>query len=378
MALLPRRPGRRGAALKPKRTAGGRPHREARRDIAARRLLSVYLFHGSEIRLQEDLLAELRRACLEPGWEEFNYLVLDGDGIDAREVAGYLDTAPAAGGRRLVVVRDLPSFLTPRGSGDAGGDSPATSPDPEGEGRWLDTIRRAGDAREPTGVLVFTMRQPADARRRLYKELLRRGAVVECSDYPVADTSRWLQRKVAERGKELPEAVADAMIHLVGNDRNRLEGEIEKAIAYAGDELRITHDHLAAVAVGGTAWGVFDLTKAISDRNPRAALKIAHDLLTGGEGPVRLLALIGREVRLLLAVKLLGQRIADAPTIASELGLHDWVAQRYVKQANAFTLKELQQALAALVEADLAIKSGRRDGALAVELLVAGMTAGEA
>ncbi|HSW09595.1 MAG TPA: DNA polymerase III subunit delta [Bacillota bacterium] len=364
--------------MKPRRTAGGRPHREARRDISDRRLLSVYLFHGSEIRLQEDLLFQLRRVCLEPGWEAFNYLVLDGDAVDAREVAGYVETAPAAGGRRLVVVRDLSAFLTPRGSSEAAGDSSVTPPDLEGEGRWLNTIRRAGDAREPTGVLVFTLRQPADARRRLYKELLRRGAVVDCSGHPVADTGRWLQRKAAERGKELPEAVADAMIHLVGNDLNRLEGEIEKAIAYAGDEPRITQDHLAAVAVGGTAWGVFDLTAAISERSPRVALKIAHDLLAGGEVPVRLVALIGREVRLLLAVKFLGQKIADPRTIASELGLQDWLAQRYIRHANAFTLKELQQALAALVEADLAIKSGRRDGALAVELLVAGMTAGDA
>jgi DNA polymerase-3 subunit delta len=338
----------------------------------------VYLFHGPEVRLQEDLLLELRRACLEPGWEAFNYLVLDGDNVDAREVAGYLDTAPAAGGRRLVVIRDLSSFLAPRGSGDAADDSPVTSSDHGGEERWLNAIQRAGDTRDPTGVLVFTTRQSADARRRLYKELSRRGAVVDCSDHPVADTRRWLQRRAAQRGKELPTAVADAIIHLVGNDLNRLEGEIEKAIAYAGDEPQVTQDHVAAVAVGGTAWGVFDLTAAISERNPRAALKTARDLLAGGEASGRLLALIGREIRLLLAVKLLGERTSHPQTVASELGLRDWVAQRYIRQASAFTLKELQQALAALVEADLAIKSGRRDGDLAVELLVASMTAGEA
>ena len=358
------------------RTAAGRPYREARRDILARRLLPVYLLHGSNMRLQEDLLLELRQACLQPGWEAFNYLALDGNAVDAREIAGYLDTAPAIGGRRLVVVRDLSSFLTTRGAGETSGDSSVTSPDPEGEERWLNTVRRAGDAQEPIAVLVFTVRQLADARRRLYKELLRRGAVVDCSDHPVADTRRWLRRRVAQRGKELSSAVADAIIHLVGNDLSRLDGELEKVIAYAGDERSITLDHLAAVAVGGTAWGVFDLTAAVSDRNPRAALKIARDLLAGGEAPVRLLALIGREVRLLLAVKLLGRQITDPRTIASQLGLRDWVAQRYIRQANAFTLKELQRALEALVEADLAVKSGRRDGVLAVELLVAGMTTG--
>jgi DNA polymerase-3 subunit delta len=341
-------------------------------------LLPVYLLHGSETRLQEDLLLELRQACLQPGWEEFNYLVLDGDAVDAREVAGYLATAPAMGGRRLVVVRDLPNFLPSRGADDATEEGLAIPPDPEGERRWLNTIGRAGDARESNAVLVFTLRQSADIRRRLCKELLQRGAVVDCSVHPKADTQRWLQRKAAQRGKELPPPVADEIIHLVGNDLNRLAGELEKLIAYAGDEPGITREHLAAVAVGGTAWGVFDLTAAVSDRNPRAALKIARDLLAAREPPARLLALIGREVRLLLAAKLLGQQHTDPQTIAAELGLGDWIARRYIKQADAFTLKELHRAVEALVEADLAMKSGRRDGALAVELLVAEMTTTEA
>jgi len=356
----------------------GRAHGEARRDISAGRLLPVYLLHGSETRLQEDLLLELRQACLQPGWETFNYLVLDGDAVDAREVAGYLDTASPMGGRRLVVVRDLSSLLPPRGADDTTEEASLTLTDTEGERRWLNTIGRAGNAGESTAVLVFTLRQSADARRRLCKELLQRGAVVDCSVHPKADTQRWLKRKAAQHGKELLPAVADEIIHLVGNDLNRLAGELEKLIACAGDEPCITRDHVAAVAVGGTAWGVFDLTAAVSDRNPRAALKIARDLLAAREPPARLLALFGREVRLLLAAKLLDRQHADPQTIAAELGLRDWVARRYIRQADAFTLKQLHRALEALVEADLAVKSGHRDGALAVELLVAEMTTTEA
>ncbi|MDQ7794070.1 MAG: DNA polymerase III subunit delta [bacterium] len=346
------------------RSVGGRSYREAREEIGAGRLRPVYLLQGTDARLREDLLQELGRSCLQPGMEAFNYLLLDGDAAEPHEVAGHLQTAPVLGGRRLVVVRDLHWFDAPRAM--------AADPPGDAEAAWLTVVRQAAGS---PAVLVFTLGRAADGRRRLYREIASQGGVVNCSALPEADIVRWLRRKAKENGKDLPPEAAEALLAVAGTDLNRLCHELEKAVAYAGDEGSLTLEHLRAVVTGNTSWGVFDLTDAVAERQLSRALAIARDLVTGGEPPALLISLLGRQIRMLLAARALRDRGAGQERVASELGVPPWVARKYLQQAAGFRQDELEEAIEALVEADLALKSGRRDGGLAVELLVAGLTA---
>ncbi len=352
------------------RSGKGRGYHEVRDEIASGHLRPVYLLHGVETRLQEDLLRALRQACLEPGFEDFNYQVVDGETAVPHEVANHLSTAPVLGGRRMVVVRELPCLEASRGGADAPGE-PQAPPDEAG---WVALVRAVPKTASPAWVLIFTLRHPADGRRRLYREIASRGGVVDCFPLPRGDIVRWLGRKARDAGKQLAPDAAEALVAMVGTDLSRLWQELQKAMDFAGEAGQVTVEHVRSVATRATSWQVFDLTDAVAERRGELALNILRDLMQAGEPPGRLLSLLARQVRLLLAAGDRAGRGLPPDRIAADLGLPPWVARQYLRQAARFRRRELVEAFEAMVEADLATKSGQREPGLALELVVARLT----
>ena len=52
------------------------------------------------------------------------------------------------------------------------------------------------------------------------------------------------------------------------------------------------------------------------------------------------------------------------------MGLAPFIVQKYEKQASRFKIRELKEALGACVAADEAVKTGRMNDVLSVELLI--------
>jgi DNA polymerase-3 subunit delta len=60
----------------------------------------------------------------------------------------------------------------------------------------------------------------------------------------------------------------------------------------------------------------------------------------------------------------------SAPQVASELGLHRYVAEKALQQVRNFDTPQLEAAHQRLVETDLRIKTGKMDDVLALDLLI--------
>ena len=95
-----------------------------------------------------------------------------------------------------------------------------------------------------------------------------------------------------------------------------------------------------------------------------------HDLLTLKEPPMGILALIARQFNLMLQVKELQQKGMNGRQIADKVGLAPFIVQKYERQASRFKMRELKNALKACVEADEAVKTGRMNDVLSIELLI--------
>ena len=105
-------------------------------------------------------------------------------------------------------------------------------------------------------------------------------------------------------------------------------------------------------------------------RDDQEALDMYHDLLTLKEPPMGILALIARQFNLMLQVKELQQKGLGGRQIADKVGLAPFIVQKYERQASRFKMKELKTALQACVEADEAVKTGKLNDVLSVELLI--------
>lgn len=85
---------------------------------------------------------------------------------------------------------------------------------------------------------------------------------------------------------------------------------------------------------------------------------------------MRILFLIARQCNLLLQTKELKARGYDNKTISSKIGVPPFIAGKYAAQAARFKTSVLRGAVRRCVEAEEAVKTGRMNDILSVELLI--------
>jgi DNA polymerase-3 subunit delta len=248
----------------------------------------------------------------------------------------------------------------------------------------------------PRVVFLLTT-SSADQRRRAWQRLLRIASTVEfvvererdqsLSERSVADVASSVARSY---GKVIDPRALRVLAERAGTDPQRLAGEVEKLCLWAGERNRITAEDVQAVANDLAETWVFDFTAAFAERELGRAVTLLRELLLQGEVPLRVLALLAREVRLLLLARetldeerggkgvpreftAFQKQVLPAldPRTREAFGnLHPFVLFRCLRNAERWSAKELRAAYSALARLDMEMKSGRLDPAFLLERFV--------
>lgn len=99
-------------------------------------------------------------------------------------------------------------------------------------------------------------------------------------------------------------------------------------------------------------------------------MRSLQELLAGGANELYILTMIARQFRLILGAKDLADRGASEARLAQELHVPPFVARKLLSQARHFQADELETIHRRVLEMDRAIKTGRIEARLALELLV--------
>lgn len=174
-----------------------------------------------------------------------------------------------------------------------------------GEGAGLMEILDQG---LPPWAGLLMVASQVDRRTALYHRFREKGTVLdlelerEKSGKPGRETlGAFLDHKLREAGKAIDPRAREAILERAGEELWALHHELEKLILYAGEEPRIRPEHVERVCLHLSDDWVFDLTRAISERDAVRALGHLQNLLSQGEAPLKLLAIVANEVRRLLA-----------------------------------------------------------------------------
>ena len=137
--------------------------------------------------------------------------------------------------------------------------------------------------------------------------------------------------------------------------------ELEKLICYCLDRDVVTAEDVEAVCTTLITNHIFDMVNAIAEKQPQKALQLYYDLLALKEPPMRVLFLQTKELK---------SRGHDNKTIASKIGVPPFAAGKYVAQASHFKTSVLKNAVKQCVETEEAVKSGRMNDMMSVEILI--------
>ena len=227
----------------------------------------------------------MKKALLSGGLEEFNLHTLPAKECDPRALGQVVDCLPMMSQRTMVVVSDYDLFKAP-------------APDREALAALFDDL--------PEYVcLVFVydlIEYKPDARTKLAAALKRSGSVVKFTRQEQGDLVDWIRRRFRALDHDIDSELSRYLIFQCGDLMTGLISEIGKIGAYAKHRV-VTREDIDAVATPQLDAVVFQLTDAITAGRFDQAAAVLADLLHMGEAPIKLLSVLGRQLRQLYSAR---------------------------------------------------------------------------
>lgn len=329
-----------------------------------------YVLHGEEEFLRSEMLAKFKAEISSSGWGDLNITVLDGRKLRWEELVNACSALPFFGARRMIVVENLLQRFDPKGeSGPEGGASSAT------ESEFAQKLAAYLPQLPPTTRLVF-VEDRALSRNNPILQLATRGAaggyVRELAPLSEEQLPAWLAKRAQEKGAKIQREAAALLVASAGTDLRLLDQELEKLAAWVNYARPITAEDVRLLASATPQDNIFALVDALGLRQREGAMRQLQNLLAGDKNPLYILTMIARQFRLILAAKDLAEEgKRTAKEIGQELQIKQaFIVDKLLRQSKHFTLRELEAIQRRLLEMDQAIKTGRMEGRLALELFV--------
>ena len=180
---------------------------------------------------------------------------------------------------------------------------------------WLD-----GDLPK-SSVLIFVFNGSVDARNRLVKAIKRVGRHVSFTPLESGEFLRddklfqGVKRKLDGFGKKITPGAFNLLRKRTGNDMGLIFEELDKLTAFVGEKTQIDERDVQTLVANSSFDSIFALMDAIGKKSTSQALSSLHSVLNSGEPPIKVNALIARQIRLMLQAKLLVENGKLNPTV---------------------------------------------------------------
>lgn len=328
------------------------------KEIESGQFAPVYLFYGGETFLMEDAIRRLEDAVLGGGEDrQWNHTVMDLEEMPIQDLVLEAETPSFFGGHRLVVGKNAWFLTANRGK-------------EKQEHRPEELVRYAARPLEGNVLVITVSAEKLDVRKKVVKDLKKKVREVVFQPLDSKELPRWVAGKLKETGVKVHPRTTEALIRQVGGDLQLLDMEIRKLATYVGTSGRITPETVAEMVPRTLEQDVFKLVDRVARRKTAEGIALFYDLLQNREEPIRILALIIRQFRLMLQVKVLAAKGMSEREIASTLKVHPYPVKLALRQVHTCSEGALREWLFQSIEAERDIKSGRIDKTLALERLI--------
>lgn len=323
-----------------------------------------YILHGTDGYSQRDWLAK-QLAKLGPA----DMLALNTTRLDSQATLTELQQAcgamPFLAKARVVIVEDLLSAVPDRATMEA---LETWLPDVPDFARLVFLESKA----LPDNHRLITLAEKTDV------------GYVKRFDLPQGpQLEKWIRQETEALGVQITTRAAQLLAVNVSGTFGKpdesallpaLGVELQKLAMYAGPGGTIDVDEVIALSPYAAEASIFDLVDALGGRQAATAATLLQKKLSEGAEPFYLFTMFVRQFRLLIQVKEMAVAGERPATMAAQLRLPPFVANKLAQQAAGFTLPQLEQIYARLLQIDVETKTGQADMLTSLHLLLAGLT----
>lgn len=319
-------------------------------DIKNNSFKSVYLFYGKELYLKTQYKNRLNNA-INAGDMNTNWY--SGKSVNVSEVIDQAETLPFLSDRRVIFLEDT-------------GLAKVSCP------QLADYISQI-----PEFTILVMVEDEVDKKGLVYKACNEYGSVVEFSLPNEDDLKIWLLSRIKKESKTITSGAYKLLMERAGDDMQRLSLELEKLIGYIGERTEITQNDVDILVVKQTEAKVYDMVKNVAFGNQQAALNTYYELLAAKEPAMRILSILGKQFYQMYTVKQLQAAGMQNVQIAVKMKLREFVIKSLSSQANRYTDDTLKGAIRECVELEEAVKTGKLNEDMSVELFLIKYSANE-
>jgi DNA polymerase-3 subunit delta len=308
---------------------------------------SVYLILGAEQYQCRSAIALLKSKAMPADAVVFDYSEFTVGDASVDEILEAANTFPMASKRRLVLVTKVEKLK-----------------DFEQE-----SLLEALSQLSVRSVLLLHAEE-LDHRKRFYKNLQDKYCVAEFSKLKGVALERWADAFLRRQGYQAPNSSIKRILELAGSDLQTLASELEKLMLYAGEQKTISANAIEELVRTSRQHGIFELIGAIGQRDRNAALKSLASLLSMGEHPLVIVAMMARHCRQIMIAKEGLDHGTNAREIGSMAQIPPFLLDQFLRQARAADNASVQTMYLRLASIDKKLKSSSLDGRMLLESLI--------
>ena len=331
----------------------------------------LYVLYGEDDFSRQQALDEIKSTIGDETALVTNTTVLEGQQATIDQLRTVAEAMPFLAERRLVIIQGLLERFESRTKSGRRKKAAGVS------GRQNEYQSLAGYmVTVPDSTVVVLVDGKISNKNPLLNSLLTKAKVKTFRLLDKEKLIQWINNRVAGRGGSISTAAAQLLERFVGGNLWIMASEIEKLILFTGGQ-QVEADDVRRVVSYVQEASVFDLVDAILEFRGGVAEKLAEQLLQRGASPAYLLVMLTRQVRLVARVReLKNQRRSEAEIMGRLEMASPFILRRTQEQASRYSMTRLKEVYHRLLETDLAIKTGRYNAELALNILIAELCQG--
>jgi len=331
----------------------------------------LYILWGEDEFSREEAIREIKKSLGDQSMLASNTSLLDGQKLTPNQLREVAEAVPFLSAHRLVIIKGLlerfePAEKSARPSKAVSARTRKDDPEP---------LAACIKALPDSTVLVLSDRienrkNPLE-NNSLFASIAGKATVKQYPELRGLKLSQWIESRVTRAGSSISRQALAVLMELIEGDLHAMQNEINKLVAFTAGRMIEEKDIRSVVSASREA-DIFGMVDAIIDRRAGIAEQIVQKLLQFGTVPPQMLVLLARQVQILIQVKDLKNQKRPVAEIQRAIGVFYPAAfERIAGRADKYSLERLKEIHTRILETDLAIKTGRCEGDLALNILVA-------
>ncbi|GIP35868.1 DNA polymerase III subunit delta [Paenibacillus sp. J2TS4] len=335
-------------------------YRHVVKEIDSGKVMPIYVCYGPEIYRRGEFITFLIDKLVEPEHKEFAISRYDLNETPLDAVLDDSETVPFLVPKKIVIASNA-QFLT--GSRD-------TSKQEHRVERLTDYMKNPVDY---TVLILIVDADKLDERKKVVKGLKERKALLAFPTLSAEELADWVARRAGRLGMTFAAGAMERFLLYGGTDLQNLAMELDKLSLYVGTGGEVEEKLVEQMVVRTTEQSIFILIDEMVRMNTAKALDILHELFKQREEPIKIIALMARQFRMIMQVKELVQVGYSHQQIAGTIGAHPYAVKLAAEQARKYDSGRLNGIMSKLADLDYRMKSGQIDKGFGLELLLLDM-----